>query len=92
MASDRAGSGHAPCTAGPPMRRTVSTAVAASAAAAAFLAGGDAAACPLCNGETAAAVRAGLFDDRFAATLLAVVAPFPLLLAIVAALDASGRR
>lgn len=53
---------------------------------------GDVSACPLCNSETAAAVRAGIFDDSFAPTLLAIVAPFPVLLAIVAALHAGWPR
>lgn len=40
-------------------------------------------ACPVCNTETGAAVRAGIFDDRLLATALAVIAPFPALALVV---------
>jgi hypothetical protein len=51
-----------------------------------------AAACPVCNTETGAAVRAGLFDDRFPETMAGILAPFPVLLAIVALLHFGWRR
>lgn len=73
------------------MRATVQVGLVASAVAALASVPVDAVACPLCNSETAAAVRANLLD-RFVPTLLAVAAPFPVLLAIVAALHGSGRR
>jgi hypothetical protein len=41
-------------------------------------------ACPVCDTETGALVRAGIFDGRFVPTLLAVAAPFPVLVAAVA--------
>jgi hypothetical protein len=43
-----------------------------------------AAACPVCDTGTGQQVRAGILDDSFGRTLLAVVLPFPLLLAVVA--------
>jgi hypothetical protein len=47
---------------------------------------GRAFACPLCTTGTGELVRAGIFDGNFVATMLGTVAPFPVLLAIVAAL------
>jgi hypothetical protein len=47
---------------------------------------GRALACPLCSTGTGELVRAAIFDGNFGATMLATVAPFPVLLAIVAAL------
>lgn len=44
------------------------------------------AACPVCNTDTGRQVRAGIFDDHFLTTLLAVIAPFPILLLLVAGL------
>ena len=41
-------------------------------------------ACPLCESATGREVRAGIFDKHFAATLLAVLLPFPVLAAVVA--------
>ncbi|MES2568866.1 MAG: hypothetical protein V4710_02290 [Verrucomicrobiota bacterium] len=43
-------------------------------------------ACPLCASETGRQVRAGIFNEHFGATLLAVLSPFPLLLLVLAAL------
>lgn len=42
-----------------------------------------AAACPLCGSDTGEQVRAGIFGGDFAATLLAVLLPFPVLAAVV---------
>ena len=46
----------------------------------------SAAACPVCDTGTGQQVRAGILDADFGWTLLAVVLPFPVLLAIVAVL------
>lgn len=54
------------------------------AAACALVAAADASACPNC--ETARVVRATILDDRFWGTLLQIVLPLAVLLAIVAAL------
>lgn len=43
-------------------------------------------ACPICDTGTGRQVRAGIFDDNFGRTLLAVALPFPILLAVVAAI------
>ena len=43
-------------------------------------------ACPICNTGTGRQVRAGIFGDDFGRTLLAVALPFPVLLAVVAAI------
>jgi hypothetical protein len=50
-----------------------------------LLSAGTALACPVCDTATGEAVRAGILDD-FALTLLATLAPFPILLAVVAGL------
>jgi hypothetical protein len=50
-----------------------------------LLAATDASACPLCNTGTGDAVRAGIVAD-FSGHLLAIVAPFPVLIAAVALL------
>ena len=49
-------------------------------------------ACPICDSPTGQQVRAGIFDGRFGLTWLEVVAPFPILLAILAALHWSLRE
>ena len=41
-------------------------------------------ACPVCDTGTGEQVRAGLFDEGFGRTLIAVILPFPILLAVVA--------
>ena len=43
-------------------------------------------ACPVCDTGTGRQVRAGIFDGDFGRTLLAVALPFPILLAVVAAI------
>ncbi len=43
-------------------------------------------ACPVCNGETGGIVRAAIFNAEFLPTLASTLAPFPVLLALVAAL------
>lgn len=43
-----------------------------------------AAACTVCDSETGQQVRAGIFADDFWITLAGVIAPFPVLLAIIA--------
>ena len=43
-----------------------------------------ASACPNCDTGTGEQVRAGLFDADFGRTLVAVLLPFPILLAVVA--------
>jgi hypothetical protein len=43
-----------------------------------------AAACTVCDSETGQQVRAGIFGDEFWTTLVGVVAPFPVLLIIIA--------
>jgi hypothetical protein len=42
-------------------------------------------ACPICSTETGQQVRAGIFDENFWGTLVAVVSPFPVLLLGIAA-------
>ena len=41
-------------------------------------------ACPVCDTGTGEQVRAGIFDAEFGRTLVAVLLPFPILLAVVA--------
>ena len=41
-------------------------------------------ACPVCDTGTGRQVRAGVFDAEFGRTLVAVLLPFPILLAVVA--------
>ena len=41
-------------------------------------------ACTVCNSETGQQVRAGIFGDEFWTTLVGVVAPFPVLLILIA--------
>ncbi|MDQ3621418.1 MAG: hypothetical protein M3463_02885 [Verrucomicrobiota bacterium] len=45
-----------------------------------------ASACPLCDTPTGEQVRAGIFNQDFAMTLLAVLSPFPVLLLVLAAM------
>jgi hypothetical protein len=45
----------------------------------------SAAACTVCDSESGAQVRATVFGPEFGATLLAVAAPFPVLLLLLAA-------
>jgi hypothetical protein len=40
--------------------------------------------CPVCDSGTGEQVRAALFDEDFGRTLIAVLLPFPILLAVVA--------
>jgi hypothetical protein len=47
----------------------------------------DAMACPVCHTDGGAALRAELFGARFLPDLLAVLSPFPVLLAVVAVLN-----
>jgi len=44
---------------------------------------GELAACPVCDTETGREVRAEIFGTDFVRTLLSVLAPFPVLLAII---------
>lgn len=46
-----------------------------------------AAACTVCDSELGQQVRAGIFTDNFWSTLLAIAAPFPVLLVGVAAVQ-----
>jgi hypothetical protein len=48
--------------------------------------GPSASACPVCHTETGRQVRAKLFDEGFGSALVQTLAPFPVLLGIVAAL------
>jgi hypothetical protein len=48
--------------------------------------GASARACPVCGSETGRQVRAKLFDAGFGPVLVQTLAPFPVLLGIVAAL------
>ncbi|MGI4758488.1 MAG: hypothetical protein ACRYGF_16760 [Janthinobacterium lividum] len=52
---------------------------------AALIVHGTAQACVTCDSATACQVRRGIFDPHFFHTLLLVLAPFPVLLAAVAA-------
>ena len=45
-----------------------------------------ASACPLCNTPTGQQVRASIFDHDFGMTLLTVLAPFPVLVLMLAAM------
>ena len=45
-----------------------------------------ASACPLCNTPTGQQVRSGIFDHDFGMTLLTVLAPFPVLVLVLAAM------
>ena len=42
-------------------------------------------ACPICDTETGQQVRAGIFDESFWGTLIAVIAPFPVLILVITA-------
>ena len=42
-------------------------------------------ACPICDTGTGQQVRAGIFDENFWGTLIAVIAPFPVLILVIAA-------
>lgn len=42
-------------------------------------------ACTVCDSETGQQVRAGIFGDAFWTTLAGVIAPFPVLLIVIAA-------
>lgn len=53
---------------------------------AAWLAAAPARACPVCDREAGARVRAGIFDGRFGANLLATAAPFGVVLGVAAAI------
>jgi hypothetical protein len=44
-------------------------------------------ACPLCHSELGEQVRAGIFGATFFTDLLAVLSPFPVLAAVLIALD-----
>lgn len=46
-----------------------------------------ASACTVCDSDVGQQVRAGIFNDGFWSTLLAIVAPFPVLLGGVAAVQ-----
>ncbi|MGV3771744.1 MAG: hypothetical protein ACO1QB_02510 [Verrucomicrobiales bacterium] len=46
-----------------------------------FAMAGTVEACPLCNTDTGKQVREGIFGEDFAPNLLAIVAPFPFMLA-----------
>lgn len=54
--------------------------------AALLLPAAGAIACPVCDTDTGAAVRAGVFDGNFVRTVLATVSPFPVMLGVVAAI------
>lgn len=41
-------------------------------------------ACPICDTGTGQQVRAGIFDENFWGTFIAVIAPFPVLLLVIA--------
>ena len=45
----------------------------------------SASACTVCDSETGQQVRAGIFGDEFWTTLVGVIAPFPVLLIVIAA-------
>ena len=44
----------------------------------------SAVACPICNTSAGDQVRAGILDENFGGTLVAVLLPFPILLGFVA--------
>jgi hypothetical protein len=46
--------------------------------------------CPVCDTATGDQVRAGILDENFGRTLLAVVLPFPILLGVVALIHFGG--
>ena len=60
-------------------RRIATCALALSTFAAA-----ECAACPVCHTETGKEVRAGIFDDDFGKNVALTLAPFPLLIGVVA--------
>lgn len=62
------------------MKRVISTSVAA------LLLTTLGSACPVCDSALGQEVRAGIFDGRFALTWLEVIAPFPILALILAAM------
>ena len=47
-------------------------------------------ACPVCNTDTGSEVRAGIFDSSFSRNVVAVLAPFPILVGIVAFIHFGG--
>jgi hypothetical protein len=49
----------------------------------------EAAACPVCDTATGAAVRAGIFDQQFEVTLALVLLPLTVLAAVVSAVHAA---
>jgi hypothetical protein len=73
-------------------RPRVSRLIAGLFAAVLLIPGGPIRACPLCDTSTGQAVRDGLFDGNLTANLLAVFAPFVLVLAVVAVIHLGGRR
>lgn len=56
------------------------------------LIGTEAAACPVCDGETGREVRAGVFDESFGSNLLATLLPFLLVAGVAATIHFGGRR
>lgn len=48
-------------------------------------------ACPVCDRETGREVRAGIFDEDFAANLVAAAAPFGVFLGLTAAILRVGK-
>ena len=46
--------------------------------------------CPVCDTGTGDQVRAGILDENFGRTLLAVLLPFPILLGVVAVIHVGG--
>jgi hypothetical protein len=57
---------------------------AAAVAILVLILGAPCGACPVCDTGTGRQVRAGILDENFGRTLLAVALPFPVLLAVVA--------
>jgi heme/copper-type cytochrome/quinol oxidase subunit 2 len=49
-------------------------------------------ACPLCRSDTGEAVRAAIVDEHLPISIVATVAPFALVLAIVALVHFAGSR
>lgn len=47
-------------------------------------------ACPLCDAGTGEQVRAGILDEHFGRTLVAILLPFPILLGVVAMIHFGG--